>query len=41
MIFPASLRDNNRASKTTLIVQPDGKGGFMVIPVSMTKSPVY
>ena len=40
-IFPAVAHDSNRPSKTSYILQSDGKGGVMVIPVSMSKSPVY
>ena len=40
-IFPGTSYDNRRASKTTVLVQPDGNGGYMVIPVSMSKATVY
>jgi len=40
-IFPSNSGDNRRASKTTVVVQPDGNGGYMVVPVSMSKATVY
>jgi anti-sigma factor RsiW len=40
-IFPNNYGDNRRAAKTTVVVQPDGNGGYMVIPVSMSKATVY
>ena len=40
-IFPSGNADNRRAAKTTVLVQPDGSGGYMVIPVSLSKATVY
>ncbi len=42
MLLPTARPDNNgRASKDTILIQYDGKGGYMVIPVSTSKTPVY
>lgn len=41
LIFPAALPADKRPAKTSYVVQSDGKGGYVVIPVSMSKSPVY
>jgi hypothetical protein len=40
-LFPISSVDKPRPTKTTILVQPDGNGSYMVIPVSMSKTQVY
>jgi len=39
--FPVGMPGNNRGTKTSYIVESDGKGGVIVIPVSTTRTPVY
>lgn len=39
-IFPTSNEMRN-PGKTTVVVQPDGNGGYMVIPVNMSKATIY
>jgi hypothetical protein len=40
-IFPVSSGENRRSARTTILVQPDGNDGYMVIPVNLSRTQVY
>jgi hypothetical protein len=40
-IFQVNRSGDRRATRTTILVQPDGNDGYMVIPVSMSRAQIY
>ena len=40
-IFPVSVTDNHGPTRTTILVQPNGKDSYMLIPVNTSYTAVY
>jgi len=41
MLFPVSNQGDDALTRKTVIIQPNGQGGYIMIPVSTSKTKVY